>query len=645
MMRSSARPEFPLHALRLAAALLVAVAASFPITALAAVRYASPSGTSSNSGSSATSPWSMSKANSSLVAGDVCYLLPGTYTTSISPANSGTPFERITYLGDLDDPSRAHVPSIAVNESWITVKGVQADNGTDLDYPARFDSIAFCTMRALNLSAAKNSMVAHNRINGSVYYAANDGRACFSGQNLDAGCFANSEYDTLRNNDINLGTLGPGARRFDVRGFTKECLFDSNRVVGVFDNGSSTDPDAGVAFICYNSHANTFRDNRWVLEALSRHNSSSQIWGAFAFRDSITDFLFERDTMLLALNSNFEVRGMLSASGSFPGSVARNHWKNCHVKINGYILAQDRFENSIIENSLFASKGGNIITFNKFNGSVLKRNTFYGAKQTLNFDVISGSGNEITSNIFYSANAGALGNSGGVVFFNTNARSGFRSDNNLFFSPSFTSRPGDRSLVWCCYDGSLPGPGTAWNRLNGNDASSKYGSPWFVDSAFATLDVRLRPQSLAIGVGEGGVDAGAIPFAGGGTDITPPGAVADLRSIQVGDQTLLLAWTAPGDDGAIGVAAGYDLRWSLSPITEANFGAATALTPAPVPLPGGSQQSYLVVSLTPSTRYYLAIRARDRAGNVAALGNVLESTTLATDGIAPAAIQDLSSTP
>src|SRR2546426_7990535 len=34
---------------------------------------------------------------------------------------------------------------------------------------------------------------------------------------------------------------------------------------------------------------------------------------------------------------------------------------------------------------------------------------------------------------------------------------------------------------------------------------------------------------------------------------------------------VLLSWFAPGDDGNSGTATAYDLRWSTSPITDANF--------------------------------------------------------------------------
>ena len=40
-------------------------------------------------------------------------------------------------------------------------------------------------------------------------------------------------------------------------------------------------------------------------------------------------------------------------------------------------------------------------------------------------------------------------------------------------------------------------------------------------------------------------------------------------------------WTAPGDDGSVGRASVYDLRYSNLPLTAANFSLATRITGLP----------------------------------------------------------------
>lgn len=103
--------------------------------------------------------------------------------------------------------------------------------------------------------------------------------------------------------------------------------------------------------------------------------------------------------------------------------------------------------------------------------------------------------------------------------------------------------------------------------------------------------------------------------------------------------SVTLQWTAPGDDGASGTAAQYDVRWSTSPITEGNFAAATRAGGAPVPLTAGTTQSMDVTGLTPSTTYWFAIRSADDQGNWSAISNLVQWTTGAsTDDVRPAAL-------
>lgn len=88
--------------------------------------------------------------------------------------------------------------------------------------------------------------------------------------------------------------------------------------------------------------------------------------------------------------------------------------------------------------------------------------------------------------------------------------------------------------------------------------------------------------------------------------------------------TFTVRWTAPGDDGLVGRASRYDLRYSTAPITEANFMQATALTGLPLPAAVGTQQSYVVSGLNAGITYYLAIETMDEVGNRSPLSNVLK---------------------
>ncbi len=90
-----------------------------------------------------------------------------------------------------------------------------------------------------------------------------------------------------------------------------------------------------------------------------------------------------------------------------------------------------------------------------------------------------------------------------------------------------------------------------------------------------------------------------------------------------------LAWTAPGDDGTVGQATSYNLRYATSPITESNFISATSVTGLQIPAPAGSTESTTVTNLQPATTYFFALQTSDEAGNASAMSNVATKTTAA----------------
>lgn len=110
-------------------------------------------------------------------------------------------------------------------------------------------------------------------------------------------------------------------------------------------------------------------------------------------------------------------------------------------------------------------------------------------------------------------------------------------------------------------------------------------------------------------------------------------------------RTFTLSWTSTGNDGNVGTAAQYDIRWSYVNITEANWNQATQVNGEPAPLIAGTQQSYLFSALVnKGSTIYVAIKARDNANNWSPLSNVVSSTPL-VDTTPPANITDLRNTP
>ncbi|MEM6531829.1 MAG: fibronectin type III domain-containing protein [Myxococcota bacterium] len=126
---------------------------------------------------------------------------------------------------------------------------------------------------------------------------------------------------------------------------------------------------------------------------------------------------------------------------------------------------------------------------------------------------------------------------------------------------------------------------------------------------------------------------------GSTADTVPPAVVTNLQA-QTGPAagTVVLAWTAPGDDDMVGTARRYDVRWSLTPITSQNFAAANAVTSTPAPVAGGGIQSFTVSQLPGESVIHFAIRAADDAGNNSAVSN---GASASTPDVAPAQVFDL----
>jgi subtilisin family serine protease len=99
-------------------------------------------------------------------------------------------------------------------------------------------------------------------------------------------------------------------------------------------------------------------------------------------------------------------------------------------------------------------------------------------------------------------------------------------------------------------------------------------------------------------------------------DDVPPAPITDLRLLT--DVTsLTLTWTATGDDGLLGRAAFYDIRYSPSPITANTLRFATRVKDPPRPQPAGTIETWTLPPDIPPRTYYFLIRVFDNAGNMA----------------------------
>jgi formylglycine-generating enzyme required for sulfatase activity len=101
-----------------------------------------------------------------------------------------------------------------------------------------------------------------------------------------------------------------------------------------------------------------------------------------------------------------------------------------------------------------------------------------------------------------------------------------------------------------------------------------------------------------------------------------PGRVTDLKVVDIGDSTVTLAWTAPGDDGAAGKAEAYEVRWLNRPIVEVyDWTEGTVVGPLPVPGVVGTRETAVLLGIPGGDWRYFGLKSRDEAGNWSIISN------------------------
>lgn len=123
-------------------------------------------------------------------------------------------------------------------------------------------------------------------------------------------------------------------------------------------------------------------------------------------------------------------------------------------------------------------------------------------------------------------------------------------------------------------------------------------------------------------------------------DKIPPAAIDNLQVKSSGLFGVELEWTAPGDDGSIGQASVYDIRFTSDSF---DWQTAIAATEVPEPAPADSTENFIVKKLLSSTEYYFAIKTADAAGNWSNPSNVVSFPGCIIDQAPPAAVIDLRS--
>jgi hypothetical protein len=128
------------------------------------------------------------------------------------------------------------------------------------------------------------------------------------------------------------------------------------------------------------------------------------------------------------------------------------------------------------------------------------------------------------------------------------------------------------------------------------------------------------------------------------SDSVAPARITDLAVIDSMISSVILSWTAPGDDSTEGTAASYDIRYDTIFITDSTFDSAFQCIGEPTPRVAGSIDSFAVTGLASDQQYFFAIKAIDEASNLSDSSNVDSTTTRALSAVTDLAISDSTTT-
>ena len=105
-------------------------------------------------------------------------------------------------------------------------------------------------------------------------------------------------------------------------------------------------------------------------------------------------------------------------------------------------------------------------------------------------------------------------------------------------------------------------------------------------------------------------------------DTIPPRQITNLVAARASSSAVRLTFSAPGADSKYGTATSYDLRYSTSPITIANWQLATPVTGLAAPQAAQSSETIVVNGLPGGQQYYFAIKAIDANALVGLMSNI-----------------------
>ena len=107
-----------------------------------------------------------------------------------------------------------------------------------------------------------------------------------------------------------------------------------------------------------------------------------------------------------------------------------------------------------------------------------------------------------------------------------------------------------------------------------------------------------------------------------------PATTSDLNAITLDETSLMLIWTAPGDDDMLGHASQYDIRYAQGAFGTFPWETATKIADLPTPKSAGELDTVMVSGLQTDTHYRFALKTADEVPNWSGMSNVARELSL-----------------
>ncbi len=129
-------------------------------------------------------------------------------------------------------------------------------------------------------------------------------------------------------------------------------------------------------------------------------------------------------------------------------------------------------------------------------------------------------------------------------------------------------------------------------------------------------------------------------------DEEPPCSIDDIAVSSMSMNSFQVNWTAPGDDGDLGISSYYIVKVHTENINDSNWEIIEEYEQNIVPQEAGNEEVIIIVNLDPVTEYFVGIKAVDEVENISQLSNIAQAATTAIpDETSPSAITDLQADP